>query len=181
MWGAATFELSLGLGVLVMTRGDVCESWGCGLLALIVAGAGVGLGIIVGAVAAVTDARPDIAFILHHTMWGALCYRFGATAAITASVFGLGLGTYSFARRDKLLRETRIGGATHFLTWGVMAIGVGALAVSSAAGAAIGTGALIYPIATLVAYAAGIAWAEVQIADGEAAIATPLISWAEPW
>jgi FtsH-binding integral membrane protein len=104
------------------------------------------------------------------------------SAAITAaSVFGLGLGTYSFVRRDELLRETRTSGATHFLTWGVMAIGIGALALSSAADLSLGTSALIYAIATIVAYAAGIAWAEVQIANGDdAAIATPLLGWSGP-
>lgn len=194
MWGVATFELTLGVGLLIVTTGDVCESWGCGVLALLVGAVALGSSITAGLLAAGNDTPPDIPFVVHNTLWGALSGALGGfafaklyaatdqTAAIaalsSAGAIGLGLGTYSAVRRDSLMRETRTSAAAHFMAWGVPLVGLGALVLLSSVDIPSEGAALLYALTTLITYGANIAWAETQIAKGdEVSVVTPMLSW----
>lgn len=193
IWGVATFEVTLGVGLLIATTSDVCESWGCGVLALLVAGVAIGAGITSGLLAGAYDTPPDIPFAVHLTLWGALSGGLGGfaftklfastekTATIaalsTAGVIGLGLGTYSIARGDELFREQRTVGAAHFLAWGATGAGIAALIAWSSLDIPAEGAAVLYALTTLIAYGAGIAWAETQIAKGEVGAATPMLGW----
>lgn len=193
MWGVATFELTLGVGLLVVTTTDVCQSWGCGVLALLVGGVALGAAITAGLVSAANDTPPDIPFTVHSVFWGGLSGALGgfavaklyagsdsasAIAALsTAGVVGLGLGTYSIVRRDELMRETRTVGAAHFLAWGTTAAGLAALIALSSLDIPPEGAAVLYALVTIIAYGAGIAWAEAQIANGDAGAATPMLGW----
>lgn len=194
IWGVATLEVTLGAGLLVMAAGDSCHSWGCGVLAMLIATGATAVGLITGIVAGVLDAPPDIPFILHQTLWGGLTgavgsggfvHLFGgshstawATAISASGVLGLGLGTYSFVRRDELMRERRTAGAAHFLTWGVMGAGLLAELLCSSLDASGEVSSIVFALTTVVAYGLGIAWAELQIAKGDGApVAAPLLGW----
>lgn len=193
MWGVATFELTLGVGLLIVTTSDVCQSWGCGVLALLVGGVAIGAAITAGLVTAANDTPPDIPFTLHNVFWGGLSGALGgfafaklyaasdsasAIAALsTAGVVGLSLGTYSIVRRDELMRERRTLGAAHFLAWGTTGAGLAALIALSSIDIPPEGAAILYALVTLIAYGAGIAWAETQIAKGDAGAATPMLGW----
>ena len=193
IWGVSAFELTLTTGILIATSGDVCESWGCGVLALLVGAVAIGTGITAGVVAGLTDTPPDIPFAVHLALWGALSGGLGGfgfsklfsstekTATIaalsTASVIGLGLGTYSLLRGDELLRERRTVGAAHFLAWGVTGSAIAALLAWSSLDMPSEGAAVLYALTTLIAYGSGIAWAETQIAKGDVGAATPMLSW----
>ena len=194
MWGVATFELTLGVGLLIATTGDVCESWGCGVLALLVGAIALGTSITAGLLAAGYDTPPDIPFAVHNVLWGAVSGALGgfafaklyagtdSTATIaalsSAGAIGLGLGTYSAVRRDALMRETRTSAAAHFLAWGVPLLGLGALVLLSSVDVPSEGAALLYALTTLISYGASIAWAETQIAKGDdVSVVTPMLSW----
>jgi len=193
MWGVATFELTLGIGLLIVTTGDICESWGCGVLALLVGAVALGSSITAGLLAAGNDTPPDIPFAVHNTLWAALSGALGgfafaklfaatdSTATIaalsSAGVIGLGLGTYSAVRRDPLMRETRTSAAAHFIAWGVPLVGVGALILLSSIDIPSEGAALLYALTTLISYGASIAWAETRIADDDVSGVTPMLSF----
>jgi hypothetical protein len=193
MWGVSTFELTLSVGILVTTSTDICESWGCGVLALLVAGVAIGAGLTAGLLAGANDTPPDIPFAVHLTLWGALSGGLGGfafsklfastesaatiAALSTAAVIGLGLGTYSLLRGDELFRERRTEGAAHFLAWGVTGTAIAALLAWSSLDIPTEGAAVLYALTTLIAYGTGIAWAETQIAKGDTGAATPLLTW----
>lgn len=197
MWGVAAFELTLGAGLLIATSGDVCDSWGCGVLALLVGAVAIGTSITAGVLAGANDTPPDIPFAVHNTLWAALTGALGgfafaklyagtdSTAAIaalsSAGVFGLGMGTYSVVRRDELLREPRTAAAAHFLAWGVPGAGLLALLALSSLDIPAEGAAVLYALTTLVAYGVGLAWAETQIArdvpTSVSTIPTPLLTF----
>ncbi|MBI2892863.1 MAG: hypothetical protein HYY06_04875 [Deltaproteobacteria bacterium] len=137
MWFVGTTEVLVAATVAVVATGDVCQGWGCGVLFLLAAGGAVVVGALTGLVAGATDARADVPFVAHHSLWG------GATGALTVgglsatlsesssastpltvatgATTALAAGLYSGIRRDQLLRSTDATPWTHLMTWGPIA------------------------------------------------------------
>ncbi len=137
LWGTTTFELGLLTTALIIDGTDSCESWGCGVLALLGAGIAAAGAIIAAAVAAATDAPGDVPLVGHVAMWAGLdAHLFGAGIAGLADpdaadppgalvaidlAAAIGQGVYATVRRDRILRSHDHVAWGHVFTWVPMA------------------------------------------------------------
>lgn len=145
IWGVGVFEASIVLGAVVIGSGDACQSWGCGILMMMIAGLGLVAAVATGIATQVGGSPPDVPFVFHEAIWGGLgglalgeAIAKGSHARPGAEL-GLALGGallmggaaagYSIARRDTLFRDPDTTWATHLLAWGPMLVGLVAASI----------------------------------------------------
>jgi len=194
LWGIGTMEATGLLGLLPMAVGDVCEGWGCiGYTMLVVIAAAV-LGLTAGIIGAATDAPADVPFVVHHTLFDGLLgfmTAYGLTGVlqeqesarvpaglVTAIVAAVGAFSYTFVRRDALLRDPDARVGAHIMTWVPYSLVAVVAMVLSEAHADESVSMLTAGLVGIAALAVGIAIAEVNVAADDAMPApAPLLGW----
>jgi hypothetical protein len=192
VWGLAVAEVGGMLSFVLAEELDVCS--GCdeigGIAAITVAVTAIGVG--VGTQLA--DARADVPFIVHEAfaafmstgLLGAGMAQLGdgdvdedAAGFMLGAFAGWSVGSYSFVRRDALLRDPDSTLGAHLMAWGpVAAMIVGGLAAAAADAEEEGVQVAL-GVSGLAAVVAGIAVAEIGLARGAdaAGAGAPLVGF----
>jgi hypothetical protein len=138
MWGVGALETTLVLNGVLVAASDACDDDGACLIGTLLASTFTGLS--AGVLAATTETPPDVPFAVHQALWGS-AGGFVLSAGLwraadgerdgqlpVSLTFGLlsGVGSalYAYARREALMRDQRTAGATHFMAWGPMTVGL---------------------------------------------------------
>ena len=195
IWGVAVLETSVVLGAGIIASGDACQSWGCGILMMLIAGVGLVAGLVTGIATQVAGTPPDVPFVLHEAIWGgvgglvlgegiakATDARPGVEVGLAvggALLFGGAIATYSVVSRDTLHRDPETTWATHLLAWGPIALASFSMYLFRDIDAP--PGLLALAVAILATQGLSVLAVELEASDAPAGTVAPLISYGMPF